>query len=232
MRRYLFILTIVLVSCSDASRSKRVISILEDKTEDDFLVVVNPEAILNITGLKEDKWQGIILRYQTITNVSYNHVKVVSLPVASEVWGNEFKREEQITRFKQHAGEMLSDSTRTGHHHSAIFKPLIKEIIHLQRDTISNTRLYLISDLQENTPDFFSVYNPYDLKKLKTKPEKVQELFLAQTTGVNRSMNHIEVVVVYEPTTVLEDQHFAMMVTLYQAVFKTLNIPISFQSNI
>lgn len=232
MKNTLLLITILtLISCNNDPTGTTTISILEDTTEHDFQARPDATAILEAFGLTANKWQSARFRYKVITDVSHNPQAEVRLKSARSFMDNELERDVAVATFTKEVTGILQDSIAKGKNHSSIFKPLIQEIHTLQQDNNSVSTIYLFSDLQENDPNFFSIYKPADQGLLQQHPEKVTKLFLKTASGIHTNTGLLSIVVVYQPQTVAEDRQFIQMKSLYQTVFERLGIPIVFQSN-
>lgn len=232
MKNILLLVTILtLLSCNSDTTGTTNISILEDTTEHDFQVRPDADAILDAYHLKEDKWQSARFRYKLITDVSHNPQTEVYLKSAQSFMDNELERDVEVASFTKEVTGIIQDSIAKGRDHSSIFKPLVQEILSLQQDSSSVSTIYLFSDLQENDPNFFSIYHPNHQKLLQQQSEKVVELFLEVASEIHANTGMLNVVVIYQPVSVAEDRQFIQMKSLYQNIFDRLGIPIAFQSN-
>jgi len=227
---YTLLILLLLMSCEDNTMTKT-ISVLKDTTEADFKARPEAETIITKFGLETNKWQAITFRYKRITHVSHTPQQEISLESGTSFVDNELERDNKVAFFKKELKKMLQDSISEGKQHSAIFKPLVKEIITLQQDSSSTSTIYLFSDLQENDPSFFSVYNPYHLKTLEQQPDKVKQRFMETAEGILGQAQKVKIIVIYEPTTIAQDQKFTQMKLLYQSIFKALGVHIEFHSN-
>lgn len=233
MEKYMYITVIILVltGCTTPPESSGVtISVLVDVTEADFIVKPHAEAIQSLFQFKANPWQSAKFRYGNISSLIHNNRCELTIEGGNALLGNELFRDSEIEEFKSRIDSVLevSNSEKT-FNHSSIFKPMVEELIELQRDTLNKTTLYIYSDLQENN-EWFSVHRYSDLKVLKSDPDIVRERFLHIASGVTRNTAHVNVIVIYQPTTIKEDRTFALMKSLYTSVFKDLGIQIQFNS--
>ena len=100
----------------------------------------------------------------------------------------------------------------------------------LQKDSISKSKLYVFSDLQENTR-WFSVFRVKDIHLLESQTDNLVEIFLRKSEGITPS-DLIEVIVVYQPKTIAEDELFQKLKQLYLQLFSRLGISIKFTANL
>ncbi|WP_299884263.1 hypothetical protein [uncultured Lacinutrix sp.] len=235
MRSWIYILVIGLTmsACTNSEQTGITISVLEDVTETDFVAKPDIEAIQSRFNLEANSWQSATFRYGAISSLVHNKRSEFSLGGGTALMGNQLERDAEIKQFYTKMDATLSQpKDSTVHQYSSIWKPLVEELKHLQKDTISQTTLCVYSDLQENNGDWFSVHRYKDLMLLEKSSEKVKALFLQQASGVIKGSSNIKVVVVYQPRTIKQDKAFAMMRKLYTAVFGELGIPVAFISNL
>ena len=234
MRTYILLLAIIsnlFISCGGDNSSLATISILEDKTEQDFLQSPNAEQALRLLGVESDLWRSYTFRYGTLTDLSYNNRFEVSIEAQHPLLGNELERKVRIDAFKEQVSKVfVSTADSLVRDHSAIWEPIVSELIALQKDTLGKSRLYIYSDLRENA-DFFSVYRHGDNILLANSIDNVVDLYLAKVSGVHPS-NRLSVVVVFQPSSRAEDVSFKQLSKLYRKVFNRLGISIDFVTNL
>lgn len=224
-------LVMLLASCSTTPSGVRVV-VMNDITEADFVARPKSSKIIGEFGLESDKWKSVLFRYSTISDISINREYEKNLEGQYALTGNELQRKKVITQFVQEIDSVLSISSHVSpRNFSSIWKPLVKEIEDLQRDTVTPTKIFLYSDLRENS-SFWSSYRKKDIEKYNKDFESVKQLFLSQATELKRGTNNINVVVVYEPRTPFEDSHYQRMVRLYKSLFSELELPVEFVANL
>lgn len=224
-------LVMLLESCSNSPSGVRVV-VLNDITEVDFVARPEPSKIIDEFGLESDKWKSVLFRYSTISDISINREYEKSLKGEYTLTGNELQRKKVVAEFVREVDSVLSISNDVSpRNFSSIWKPLVKEIADLQRDTITPTKIFLYSDLRENS-SFWSSYRKSDIEKYNKDFESVKKLFLDQVTELKKGTNNINVVVVYEPRTPVEDGHYQRMVRLYKALFSELELSVEFIANL
>lgn len=232
MRTILFYVMILLTvaSCSDTTTGSRII-VLDDITETDFAVKPTAEALIPKLGLQDDLWKPSEFRYSTISDVSVNRRFQQQLPAAHELLGNAIERQKNVSLYLQNIDSVLKQSnTVEAKQYSSIWKPLLNELKYFQQDTVTATTIFLYSDLRENSR-LWSSYRTADVMRLMNDFESVKTQFLSQAKAIKKS-NTIKVVVVYQPKTPLEDEHYGRMVRLYTALFEAMEIPIEFVANL
>ena len=228
---YTLVLGILMVSCTNSSYERTVVSVLNDRTETDFALQPNADVIIPFFKLEGDMWQEGKFRYGNLTDLEHTSKYEVFLEGEVALFGNEFNRRSKVKQFTQEVTTILDQDTDSlGYDHSTIWEPIVKELHLLQQDTLEHTRLYIFSDLRENA-DWFSTYRYSDMQLLKKNPEEVQLLYLEKAQQIIPSQ-HINVIVVYQPQTLEEDQFFKDMSSLYREIFHQLGISISFVANL
>lgn len=235
MRSWIYILVIGLTmsACTKSEHVGTQISILEDRTEKNFIAKPNPIQIKRKFGLDNDSWKSAIFRHGHISSLVHNERAEVKLIGATALLGNQLERDVEVEAFYKRTDSILNNRIDAGNYpYSSIWKPIVEELIFLQKDTIISTELYVYSDLQENNSEWFSVHRHKDMLKLERQPELVKELFLKHTSHLKRTNSNIKVIVVYQPRTIKEDTAFALMKALYASIFEELNLPIEFVSNV
>lgn len=230
MKTYIYILVLgLMVSACTTDKKQTVISVLEDVTETDFSVTPESKTILSQFKLDHDPWQGAEFRYGNISSLIHNERVTYKLPPKVALFSNEIQRKTAVKQFKTQIAETLKrDSYIAEHRYSAIWTPLVEELISLQTIPNGEATLYLFSDLQENNPDWFSVLTYEDVIQLERNRQSVVDQFVSRADGIKRGNKHIKVIVVFQPQNMKEDATFSKMKQLYTAIFKELGISIDF----
>ena len=227
------IIGLTMSACTTSDQTGVTVSVLEDVTEDYFIARPNASAIHSKFSLDDDAWQSATFRYGAISSLVHNKRMEERLEGGEALLGNQLERDAKIKQFYAQIVSLLQEPGEwSEHQYSSIWSPLVEELAHLQRDSSSQTALYLFSDLQENNSEWFSVHRYKDLVQLDTCPDKVEALFLEQASALRKGSLYITVVVVYQPKTMEEDKAFAKMRKLYTHVFAELAIPIAFVSHL
>lgn len=234
MKQWMYILVfgLTMSACTNSEQTGVRISVLEDFTETDFIAKPNADVFRTKFGLENDPWQSANFRYGAISSLIHNKRMQTGLSGGTALLGNQLERDAEIAKFYADIDTVLTSIKQTNkHQYSSIWKPIVEELQYLQKDTMNVTTLYVYSDLQENNGNWFSVHRYEDLRLLQSNPNKVQELFLQQASGV-RSSSNVKMVVVYQPQTMKQDSMFSQMRQVYTAVFKQLGISIEFVSHL
>ena len=226
-------LGLTMSACTDSNEQGTSISVLEDRTEEDFIAKPSSNRIKQKFGLDKDSWKSAIFRHGNISSLIHNERYEISLKGETAMFGNQLERDLEVKQFLSKADSILNSRVvKNDYEYSSIWRPIVEELVYLQRDSISSTTLYIYSDLQENNNEWFSVHRYKDLLQLEKKTNKVKNLFLDKAKAVSKTSSNIKVVVIYQPRTVKEDKAFSLIKTLYVDIFKNLNIPIEFVSNL
>jgi len=229
----IILLGLMVSACTSIEPKGRLVSVLEDCTETDFIAQVESDNIIPKFGLENDPWQSSVFRYGTITSLTRNRIEEVSLPNQNNLLGNELERRQLVKQFKQSVQQILEEPRDySNNQYSSIWKPIVRELEVLQSHTDKTSTLYVFSDLFENSHNWFSVYQYKDLKVLRDTPEKVVMLFLNEASSVIRHNLNIEVIVVFQPKNIQEDDLFMMLSNVYTSIFQELGISISFISKL
>ena len=227
------VLWLTVSACTFFESKGRLISVLEDCTETDFIAQVEYETINPKFALDSDIWQSSVFRYGAITSLSRNKIEEVSLPSQNFLMGNDLERRQLVKQYKQNIQQILDEPRDySNNQYSSIWKPIVRELEVLQTHTDKISTLYVFSDLGENSPRWFSIYKSEDLNLLKQNPEKVVSLFLKEASSVQRHNPNIEVVVVFQPKNMHEDDMFMTLSKLYTSIFQELGISLSFVSKL
>jgi hypothetical protein len=232
MRRLFIIVSgILLTACTEQQKDIH-ISVLKDVTEADFVQQPNYDGIAPQFGLQENIWQGVQFRYTTISDVQFNNQESFGIPGESSLLGNAFERKKTVEGFLKRVKQVLeSDKSTQERGHSSIWRPVVRELIQLQEDSMAEATIYLFSDLAENS-DMWSAYRPKDVMLFDTDFNTVKDRFLDEAQGVRRDQGNVQVNVVFQPKDMDDDRNYQKMVRLYSALFQELGIPIEFVANL
>lgn len=220
-------------SCSHfESQGTKIISVIEDRTETHFKIRPKPEDISTHLAMENNLWRGTIFRYTTVSEIDYNQQKEIVLQAENQLTGNSYLRKKKIQDFKNEITAMLEyprDSLEQ--EQSAIFLPLIRELIQLSEMEGSEKELIVFSDLKENDSEWFSFYRSSNLKTLQENPEEALELFLSRVPE-GATFNQVSIHIIYEPLDAQDNREFRLMIKLYQHVFRELGVPFKISANL
>lgn len=235
MRRWAILLVIGLTvsACTNSEQTGVTISVLEDVTETDFVARPKVKSIISDFEFDTYPWRCTTFRYGTMNSLVHNRRLELSLDGGTALTGNQFERDAEIAEFEKGIDSVLSvPRDDKAYRYSSIWKPIVEELMVLQKDTLNQITLNVYSDLQENNEDWFSVHRYKDLRLLQSSPDKVKDLFLEQAKDIVKNPSNIRVVVVYEPQTMKEDKRFRQMRQVYSSVFEELGVPIEFTAHL
>lgn len=233
MKQYIYILVLglMLSACTNSENRTTVISVLEDHTETDFRAKPTKESITALYGFDTKLWQSATFRYGRINSLVHNVREESNIKGQQPLLGNELERRQLVADFNLDIKKLLErPKDSVVYQHSSIWLPLVEELMTLQKDTLSQTTLYVFSDLRENSK-WFSTYRASDMKLLNTKTEDVISLFLNKAKGITAT-DTIKIVVVYQPQTIEEDDFFRQLRELYSQLFSRLGMNITFTANL
>lgn len=233
MKKYIYIMVfgLIISACTDSENSNSVISVLEDITETDFIARPGAQNMIKQFDFETDLWRSATFRYGRINSLIHNSRDLVSLAQEKALLGNELERRRLVTNFNKGVEDILNKPKDTSiYNHSSIWLPIIEELRILQKDSISKSKLYVFSDLQENTR-WFSVFRVKDIHLLEYQTDDLVEIFLSKSEGITPS-TLIEVIIVYQPKTIAEDELFQKLKQLYLQLFSRLGISIKFTANL
>ncbi len=231
--RYLYILAIglLVMSCTQQNEERTIISALDDRTENDFIAKPTTNAIVSALQIDADIWAGYGFRYGQLTDMEHTRRYETFIEPKFSLFDNEFKRKKEVADFKKDIATALeSDADSLGRSYSRIWEPILAELRVLGQDSLQDATLYVFSDLRENTP-WFSTYRYRDSIQLLEHPNKVARLYVDKAEEFV-GMDNVEMVIVFEPKTVLEDISFAQHKKLYQDVCDILGVSIRFTANL
>ncbi len=182
-------------------------------------------------GYPEFTWNGHITRYGIIRNSSYAEVTEYTLPAANEYLSNTGSREQKIAEY---IGQLatLSHADSTEYHGSLVWESFWNELVYLSQDSTMTTTVYLCSDLLEFNK-WISFYLPKYRSMLTNDTEQVVSLFKERMKPLQYT-NHIEVVIVHEPSIDTETNEFFTQIVerIYKPLLEEQGIPVSVRSKL
>lgn len=214
----LFIISVLLFSCTTPDRTTTEVSVLYDVTEKQS---ARPDAgeILPLFALDADKWNAAEFRFKYVTDVSYNpQARFALTPGGNRLRSSGFTRDKEVKLFKDSV-EHFIDSLRQekiGRPHSSVYLAIAEELNRLTDSKAARRILVVYSDLMENTQGL-SFYNKKTIAELHSNPGKVKAALLAKLPI--KKLNGIEVYFVYQPADAAADDTFRQVANL---LYKTL----------
>lgn len=233
MKKYIYIIVfgLMISACTQSENSKTVISVLEDITETDFVARPDVQNMIRQFDFETDLWCSATFRYGRINSLIHNSRDLISIKQEKALLGNELERRRLVANFNKGVEDILYKLKDSNiYNHSSIWLPIVEELKVLQKDSISKSKLYVFSDLQENTR-WFSVFKMSDIQLLESQSDALFEIFLSKSQEINPS-KLIEVIIVYQPKTIVEDELFQKLKQLYIQLFSSLGISIKFTANL
>lgn len=220
-----------LCGCSSQSESM--------PTRNVFLVDVSNEHTEEIThvfetggvGYPEFSWNTHTTRYGVIRNSSYAEITEYSLASANEYLSNKESRKKELNEYRMHLLS-LKHSDSIEYEGSLVWESIINELIYLSEDSTQATTVYVFSDLLEFN-EWMSFYLPKYRTMLKNDPEAVTLIFKERMKPL-KSVSHIKVVIVHEPSIRTEDNEFFTLIVehIYTRLLGEKGIPVSVRSKI
>ncbi len=214
-RIMLIVLAHIYIMCGCTSEVVTEVTALVDVTPE-HIIGPDSEDIKSRLAVSSDRWAGSTFSLEEISDLEYNERHECSIGPSSSLLANLSKRKVEIAEFwncLESALENFEDSA--GRDHSSIYQPLVRELVRLTKSKATKRILLVYSDLQENSPGVFSVHDKRDYALLKKSPDTVLEK-LATEGKLPDSLSGIEVVFIYHPKSVLDDERFSLMVNMLE----------------
>jgi hypothetical protein len=220
-----------LCGCSSQSESTGIRNV--------FLVDVSNEHTEEIAHVFEDggvgypefSWSAHTTRYGVIRNSSYAEITEYSLAYANEYLSNKESRKKELNEYRT---QLLSLKHRDSieYEGSLIWESVINELVYVSEDSTQATTVYVYSDLLEFN-EWMSFYLPKYRTMLKNDPDAVALLFKARMKSL-KSVHHIKVVIVHEPSIHTEENEFFTLIVehIYTPLLAEKGIPVSVLSKI
>lgn len=217
MKKILILLSLGLLSCTTQNNTK-VASILYDATGNNAVPIQSDRLLQNLE-VSKDNWDEKIVRFQKITGSDYNTIDHYFLPSEHQLLGNKTKRKKKVLAFTDKVKE-LESITSQELNKSSIFLPLVREISYLNENfKEADVVCILISDLYENS-DWINLY-----RHPKKNSKQVFNSFMEHLPKIKTNGN-IRIKIIYQPSA-NENKGFRERVSLYQDLFKQLNIHVT-----
>ncbi len=206
------------------------ISVLSDIT-DSLSAKPDTSAILTYYDLENQKWNGAVFRFSTISDVSLNKYKIRDLETAIELLSSELDRDKAIRKFKSDITSVLdqNDQNLAGKDHSSVYRPIATELIRLKESQAQTKILMIYSDLMENE-SAFSMYEKKNFQLAEKNPKAVIELFQRQV--LLPDLNGISVYFIYQPTTPIQDHQFIVISQLYATMLREKGATVFIRANL
>ncbi|MFA6089451.1 MAG: hypothetical protein WC755_06310 [Candidatus Woesearchaeota archaeon] len=203
--------------------------VLRDIT-DNHLAQPNTNEILSLFGL-ENKWNGGIFHFTTITDVSYNQTEIIKLEPRNEWLTFELDRDKEVKKFKNDISEIFTNSEKDiiGKKSTSVYAPTVNELNKLSKSKAQNRILLLYTNLMENNSNI-SFYDNGTLSKLKTNPDSIQKYFESQVPL--QKLNGIKIIMIYKPSDEKEDEDYKIVSEFYKRLFESKGAEVEIVANI
>jgi hypothetical protein len=222
MKRIIIALAVVAVifliaDCTSQSPVITEVSVLRDIT-DRHLVQPDADGILSLFSL-QSRWNGGVLHFSDLTDVSFNQAKEVRLEARNEWLSNEIDRDKEIKGFKSSIAEIITSNGKksTGKDNSSVYFPIAKELNRLNQSSSTRKVLLIYSDLMENT-DEMSFYDERKFNLLKADPDSVKGYFDSQVEL--KTLNGIRIYIIFQPNGIEEDNQFKAVSGFYKKLLE------------
>lgn len=211
----------IIASCNDRcpDRMEREVVVLYDVTE---MQIAKPDAdaIIRLSGLDTNMWDGAIFSFAYLTDVSYNRRTSFGLaPGGNRLTSSSFTREREVKKFEDSVrsfiGSLAYDTT--GRPHSSIYLVLANELNRLAKQPHSRT-LLVYSDLMENDLSL-SFYDKKTFALLQSDPAKIESLLNAKTEFGD--LTGITIHFIYEPENANDDETFRIVSGFYKSLLES-----------
>ena len=177
-----------------------------------------PESILQPLDIQHNKWSGFKITLTSISDKDVNDRIVVELPQQSEWSGNIVDRGLQIQHFNAQVQVALDTIRRAPTcAHSIVYRTIAREGNSLAAAHATNKYLLVYSNLYENNGDL-NFYRPSFIRELKQTPDK-EEQRMVKSMPLD-SMAHVQLSLLYNPTSFADNNRFMPVAGLYKRLFE------------
>lgn len=192
------------------------------------------DRIIEIMGQRSDPVDGRRLRIAHIGSTLFEPTEEYFLPVMDPEIENDMERASIVRDFERTCSDKLEAYSRgVGElDHSIIFPVVVRELVNLQEDSLANERtLIVLSDLVENAPTGWDLYDQSRLDSLQRFPELLEERYGSVTDLGN--LRGIRILLVVTPVNYQNSVRIATIAHAYErllskhgaSVIVTPNLP-------
>jgi hypothetical protein len=205
------------------------ISVLWDIT-DTTIGKPKSEEIVRLYELEgSNMWNGVELRFSTLSNVNFNQTKVLSIPARNKWLSNELVRQKEINTFNSQVVYLIDSpqAETDGKQHSSIFWPLFTELKRLGTEYYesgaigtnrSNKKILVIqSDLMENYSSL-SLYDPKQFQFFTSNPQSVK--FIIENFSQLPSLTGTEIYMLYEPKDATDSERYTLISDMLKSLLE------------
>jgi hypothetical protein len=204
-------------------------TVLRDET-DRQLAEVSADAIFKQFNLFEKYVErGAIFRYSTISDVSFNKVILAEFEHENPWLENDLDRTTRIEIFRNEVFAPFKEKKDSAFKHSSVYLPIARELSRLGERPTSIRRLYVYSDLMENTPEL-SFYSEETFTLLKNHPDIILKKF--EEWLPLPSLEGIEVHLIYQPADITADKNFRVVSEFYGKMLEAKGAKVIIQANL
>ena len=192
--------------------------IIWDDVTDEYLLHPDPNEILSLGDFTGDnKWNGALIRYSTLSDISYNTITEIKLPAENKWLSNEIERDRAIKTFKEQLADTISVHDSIGKNHSYLYVPIARELNRLSKSKSQKRIVVIYSDLMENDPDF-SFYDKQLFTSIESNPDSFKGHFESQEPL--SALFGIEIYIVYRSSDVAKDKEFRIVSEFFKKMLE------------
>lgn len=226
MKTMFFLVVIAFTSCINKSKNTEddvAVSVINDKTDS---ILLHPGAtLLPVLGLSQNKNRAVTFRYCEITDKTLIPVINLTLP-SGETTKNKnvrneplFREQEILNLYDSIKKIFNSAATNRGYlDHSECFKTIASELTVLTQNKSPKKYLLVYSNLYEHS-SIWSLYSADARQTLFNNPQNILELF-EKTKLLPGNLKGIQVIFIYEPLDMKDDQIFNAVVAIYKTLIE------------
>lgn len=227
----LIIISLPLVWISNFNHTNKTeITVIRDLT-DKFNAMPNAEEIKSLYELENNIWDEGLFRLIDLTDLNINKTNQANINAENFLFGNKYKRKDKVKAFlaKIHKIISFTDTKAVGKDNSAVYYPIAMELNRLSKSKASTKLMLIYSDLMENT-NTLTFYDKNTLKKLKTKPDYIQQNFESQLKLAN--LSGIKIYLIYQPTNTKQDEDYKVVSDFYRKLFESKGAIVEIRANL
>lgn len=227
----LFLLVVLWnISCTDKTGKTTELSLMNDIT-DPLLAQPDSGEIMNLLSM-DNIWNGYIVRYSDVTDISFNHTSEVIIDQQSELLGNEIVRKKEIRNFVTKVSTQLSQTLsnkNSSKNNSSIYFPIAQELNRLAKSKSDKRILVIYSDLMENSLSL-SFYIKKDFERLISDPESIQKQ-LEQNVKLP-TLQGIDIHLIYQPRDNKGDLTYQVVSGFYKKMLEDKGAKVTISANL
>lgn len=163
---------LVICSCQDKEPNLNTtgITVLVDRS-DSFILTPPILDILNLSGIKNNIWEGMDLKFNTISDIDDDTSIFLSFPAQSHLLSSTRPRKRNFDRFilqTEQSYKTINNYGTSTRKNSSVYLTLIKSLNQLASSNYSRKYLIIASDLEEN--DLINTYDSSTLEMVVKTP--------------------------------------------------------------